>query len=198
VPFDPVVLDGPGGAENGGDPVSTALREFLAGESVEVDGLPDTGWTLVGGTPVLAEFLARDPAGDWAYVGLEQRPGAWQVAGWGSCRPTAVVEGLSLASWTFPPDAAPLRPDSTSFEALVNERACTGGQEMGARLRPPEIVYGPTTITVLFAVTPLPGNHDCPGNPSTRVTVELREPLGDRTLVDGAFFPPGDPAEHPQ
>ncbi len=198
VPFDPAVLDQPGGAERGADPVAAALRAFLGRGGVESDGLPDTGWIHVGGTPALAEFVARDEAADWDFVSVERRAGAWIVLGWGGCRPTAVLEALSLATWTFPPDAGQPGPQATSFEALVNERACTSGQEMGDRLQPPLIDYGPTEVTVLFGARPLLGGHDCPGNPSTRVEVELREPLGDRRLVDGAFFPPGDPAEQPQ
>jgi hypothetical protein len=104
---------------------------------------------------------------------------------------------LSLATWTFPPDGARPGPESTSFEALVSERACTGGQEMGERLQAPLVAYGPTTVTILFGARPLPGAHECPGNPSTRVEVRLREPLGDRGLRDGAFYPPADPAAEP-
>jgi hypothetical protein len=29
-------------------------------------------------------------------------------------------------------------------------------------------------------------------------TIELDEPLGDRTLLDGGQLPPGDPLEDPQ
>lgn len=198
VPFDPAVLDQPGGAENGADPVATALREFLRRGGVESDDLPDTGWIHVGETPVLAEFVARDEAADWDYVSVEQQEGSWVVLGWGGCRPTAVLNDRSLATWTFPPDSDRPGPQATSFEALVTERACTGGQAMGNRLQRPLIAYEPTVVTVIFAARPLLGGHDCPGNPSTLVEVQLQEPLGDRRLVDGAFFPPGDPAEAPQ
>jgi hypothetical protein len=65
---------------------------------------------------------------------------------------------------------------------------------MGDRLLEPDIDYGDKEITIVFAARPLPGGHDCPGNPSSRVTIELREPLGNRVLRDGAFFPANDPA----
>jgi hypothetical protein len=35
----------------------------------------------------------------------------------------------------------------------------------------------------------------CPGNPSASVAFDLQEPLGDRELLDGAFFPPAEPIE---
>jgi hypothetical protein len=47
----------------------------------------------------------------------------------------------------------------------------------------------------MFAVRPLPGGQDCPSNPPTRVTIDLGQPLGDRTLLDGGRLPPGDPAQ---
>ena len=33
----------------------------------------------------------------------------------------------------------------------------------------------------------------CPSNPPARVVVELREPLGDRRLLDAGVFPPAEP-----
>jgi hypothetical protein len=60
-------------------------------------------------------------------------------------------------------------------------RACTDGQPMGARLQPPAITYGHDAVLVVFAARPLEGDmFDCPGNPSTRAVVRLREPLGKR------------------
>jgi hypothetical protein len=199
VPFDPAVLAQPGGAENGADPVATALREHLAEGGLESDMLPDTGWILVGATPIRAEFVAPDPAGGYAFVSVESSGGAWEVGGWGGCRPHAVLPGRSLASWLFDPAAALPDEDSTRFAALVTELACTGSTEMGARLQPPTIVYGETDVIVIFSALPLGGDaHDCAGNPSTPVVVELSEPLGDRLLLDGSAFPPADPAAPPQ
>jgi hypothetical protein len=88
-----------------------------------------------------------------------------------------------------PPDAA-----ETRITALVTERACASGKQMGARLQPPSMDYGADAITIVFSARPLAGGQDCPGNPSTRVVVQLREALGDRQLLDGAFFPPADPS----
>jgi hypothetical protein len=65
---------------------------------------------------------------------------------------------------------------------------------MGARLQPPSITFGPDAVLVVFAARPLAGDvFDCQGNPSTRVVVQLREPLGERKLLDAGFFPPAEP-----
>ena len=56
-------------------------------------------------------------------------------------------------------------------------------------------------VLVAFAVVPVAGSARCPGNPSTAVTIELSEPLGERWIYDGLHFPPkpltadGDPQD---
>ncbi len=195
LPFDPAILDHPGGAEFGADPPAVLLRAHLEGP--DADRLPRTGWTLVGSTPDHAEFVARNPAGAVSTVTLEKSGGFWAVGGWGDYEPMAFVDGRSIATWTFDPAVGPPAKGNRSFTALVTERACTGSQEMGDRLLPPAVAYGPTTISVVFSAVPLQGGHDCAGNPSTRVTVQLAEPVGDRVLRDAAFFPPADPNQPP-
>ena len=193
-PFDPDVLDVPGSEETGDDPPAAALRELLESGGGEAIYLPPTGWTVVGGTPGLVEFVAPRGTDAYAFVLVESEGASWRVTGWGGCHPTAVLDGVSLATWTYAEDEFRPAPDTTTFDAGVTERACTGGQAMGDRLLPPDIFYGEAEITIIFAARPLKGGHRCPGNPSSRVTVTLREPLGDRVLRDGAFFPASDPA----
>ena len=197
VPFDPDVLAESGAAETGSDPAEVALREHLASGGEEAIALPSTGWLAVGGSQRLVEFVAPRGIDGFAFVLAEQDGETWGVTGWGGCRPTAVLAGASLATWNYAPDEPEPGPGTTTFAAVVTERACTGGRPMGERLLPPDISYGETVITIIFAARPLTGGHDCPGNPSSRVTVQLLEPLGDRVLRDGAFFPANDPAVIP-
>jgi hypothetical protein len=75
----------------------------------------------------------------------------------------------------------------------VTERVCSGGPPLDDRLLPPSITYGTDAITVTFLARRLVGGHECLGDPNFRVVVELREPIGQRRLLDGAFFPPFDP-----
>jgi hypothetical protein len=188
------VFDQPAVAEVAADPSAAALRTAFGAELAH--GFPRSSYWLVGRGPTHANFVARSEAGEapFVYASFEQRDGAWTLSGYGDCRPTVVLEGLSPASWTFDP-ALPAPDDAaTSFTAVVTEWACTGGRPIADRLLPPMITYGADSISVIFSARPLPGEHDCPGNPSSRVLVELREPLGSRRLVDGAVFPPADPS----
>jgi hypothetical protein len=197
--FLPGLLDEPAIAELEDHPSAAALRAAIAEVGPDIDMLPASGYWLVHRDDRVAEYIARDPAGadpdhDLVFASTENEGGAWKNGGWGGCRPEIVIEGLNLATWTLDPDVAPPDATATTFTALVMERSCTGGKPMGARLQPPSITYGQDSILIVFAARPLEGDSfDCPGNPSTRVIVQLREALGDRRLLDAAFFPPADP-----
>lgn len=195
--FLPSLLDQPADAELEDHPSAVALRSAIAEVGLDIDMLPPSGYWLVHRDDRVAEYLARDPAGaepDLISVTFENEGGIWRNAGWGGCRPEIVLDGLSLATWTLDPDVAPPDASAKTFTALVNERSCTGGKAMGGRLQPPSITYGRDSILVVFAARPLEGDaFECPSNPSTRVVVQLREPLGARRLLDAAFFPPAEP-----
>lgn len=110
----------------------------------------------------------------------------------GACAET----GLGAAVWTL--DPAQPKPDATTqvFDALVTEVSCNSGQPADGRIVGPQIVKTAETVLVTFAVRPRPGDfQSCPTNPSTRIRVDLGEPLGDRELLDGGRVPPGDPNE---
>jgi hypothetical protein len=192
------LLEQPAEAEREAHPSAEALRLAIAQAGPDLDMLPDSGYWLVSRDAAKAQYLARGPGGQeppFVFAMLQSRGGMWILSGWGQCRPAIVLDGSSLARWTLDPAVSMPGPDATTFTALVTERACTGGQPMGARLLPPSITYGADTISVVFAARPLEGDSfDCPGNPATRVVVELREPLGDRRLLDAGLFPPADPS----
>lgn len=195
----PSLLDQPANAELEDHPSAAALRAAIAEVGPDIDMLPAAGYWLSNRDDQVAEYLARDPAGaenDFVFASMENQGAGWKNGGWGGCRPEIVLEGLSLATWVLDPDAPPPDADATTFAALVTERTCTSGQPMGGRLQPPSISYGRESILVVFAARPLQGDaFDCPSNPSTRVVLELREPLGERVLLDGGFFPPAEPVE---
>src|SRR5918996_4485353 len=96
------------------------------------------------------------------------------------------------ATWALEADAD-LGPDTMEFVALVTEVGCASGRSAEGRVLPPDILYGERTITVTFSVEPLSGDHECPGNPATPVTVTLTQPLRDRRLLDGGLSPPAAP-----
>lgn len=110
-----------------------------------------------------------------------------------ACEAVAPVRSAGPAHWFLSPDAQ-IGPETTVFAALVMEVNCASGQSSQDRIVGPEISYAADRVVVTFAVRPLPGDaHDCQGNPATAVTVTLKEPLGDRRLVDGG----ADPAREP-
>ncbi len=158
--------------------------------------LPDTGWYLAGRDGRRASFVAP-VAGDppFAHAGVELGPEGWRVVGWGQCRPTVAIDGLGPATWVLDPTEPAPGPESTSFAALVTEMACASARAADDRIQPPEVVSTPDVVLVTFGVRPLGGAQSCPGNPSTRIIVELDEPLGERLLVDGSVLPAHDPSE---
>lgn len=195
--FLPTLLDQPANAELEDHPSAAALRAAIAEVGPDIDMLPPSGYWLVSRDERAAQYLARDPRGadtDFVFASIEHDGTGWTNGGWGGCRPEIVLDGLNVASWILDSAVPPPGRDATTFTALVTERTCTGGRPMGARLQAPSITYGAGAVLVVFAARPLEGgSFDCPGNPPSRVVVQLHEPLGDRRLLDAAFFPSAEP-----
>lgn len=196
-PFEAGLLTaGPGNAEQANAPAAGHLRAFLAGEGPDFDFLPDVGWHLTGMDAGRAEFVTV--GGDLRIFVVSMKNGVegWQVTNYGDCQPRIqLAADLGAAEWAF--DPAQPRPDATTqvFDALVTEMSCNSGQPADGRVVGPQIVTSADRVLVIFAVRPRPGIHDCPSNPSTRIKVDLGEPLGERKLLDGGRLPPGDPAQ---
>jgi hypothetical protein len=189
-----LALAGPGQAEQVDSPMAAALRAHLASRGPDIDVLPDLGWRLTGMNDRSAEFVAFSGEGNVSVVTVSNDGGGWKVGSWGECRArVALAAGLGAADWIFDP-AQPRPKDTTrTFDALVTEASCNDGLPADGRIVGPMFFKSADTVLVIFAVRPRPGGHDCPANPSTRVTVDLREPLGFRELLDGGQLPPGDP-----
>ena len=198
--FLPELLDRPATAETEDHPSAIALRTALANDLKALDPLPASGYWLVSRDERVAEYLARSPGTpDWEFASatIGNTGGAWKLVGWGNCHPSIVLDGLSRATWTLEAGADVPAADATTFTALVTETVCTGGQPMDARLLPPAITYGADSVLIVFAARPLVFDEGvvvtCPGNPASRVVVRLREPLGERQILDGGLFPPSEP-----
>jgi hypothetical protein len=196
--FLPALLDQPANAETEDHPSAVALRAAIAEGGPDIDMLPEFGYWLASRDERVAVYLAAEPAGaDPAFVSaiIENRARGWQLAGWGQCRPSIVLEGLSRTTWTLDPDVPAPAADATTFTALVTETECTSGQPMGGRLLPPSITHDRDAVFVVFAALPQvnQGFATCPSNPPSRVIVTLHEPLGDRRLLDAGVFPPAEP-----
>ena len=72
---------------------------------------------------------------------------------------------------------------------MVTRTGCSSG-EQGDPVAP-VIDAGESTITITFRITPHVSGGTCEGTPGVPYRVHLGEPLGQRTLVDGACIPPG-------
>jgi len=189
-PFDPATVDRPGVAERANDDRAKALVAFLQVEDVESAALPDVGWHLVGSDATSSEFVVHSTQG-YSSIQMSSEGGGWAVAGYGACTPELVMaEGARAAMWQLPVDAALPTVDATSFDVLVFERQCASGQPADGRVRTPEIAYEADRLLIAFGVTPPDGGGDCQAAPPTRVTVQLKEPLGARSLFDVSVWPP--------
>jgi hypothetical protein len=66
------------------------------------------------------------------------------------------------------------------------------------RILPPTITYTEDEVYILIAARPFLGMSLCGGMPPTPLGLTLREPLGDRRLLDAGVFPAGDPNQPPR
>ena len=86
-------------------------------------------------------------------------------------------------------NSAPLASVPTSFQPW-------SGRPADGRIVGPDVAGVNDLVLVTFAVRPLGGDFQtCPSSPASRVTADLGEPLGTRTLLDGGALPPREPVE---
>ncbi len=171
-------------------PAVDALRAELATPGVEP--LPEGDWVVLSIDDDLAVFaaLGEDSFGT---ASVERQGDVWVLSGWssgGACDPVvSLPDGLGQVDVRLDPDSLP-GPDDTVIDLLVTEVDCASGREMGDALVGPQIVETEDAVLVAFAVIPVVGGANCQSNPSTSVSIELSEPLGDRLLLDGIRVPP--------
>ena len=177
-------------------PAVDALRAELAAPSGEP--FPEGRWVVIriGHWRATFAVLASGGAGS-ATVAFERREGSrddgW-VRGGGAWESPCysyvpMPPGLGRVDVYLDGEALP-DPDSTSVLLLTSQQGCAGGREMGDTLRGPEVRETDDAVLVAFAVALSPGSATCPGNPLEPVTIELSEPLGERALYDGLYWPP--------
>lgn len=104
--------------------------------------------------------------------------------------PTDEIAG-DTATWTVGGDVPPSSL-SASFTAMVTRLDCSDG--VTGQVLDPVIEAGADQVVITFSVAPLDPalEYTCPSNDAAPVSVRLDEPLGERTLVDGACL--GDSA----
>ena len=188
--FAPSALDRPADAEDGPGGAADALRAWLA-QPYNEQSAKGGNWRALVLDDSEALFAQGTPPG--ITVRFEHRDGAWKWASSsGRCDlHVAPPYGLGAGQWV---PAAAVAPGDTRFVANVHERGCSSGQSPEGRIEPPVVEYTATSVVVTFWVRlPEGGTQDCRGAPPAPYEVVLREPLGDRTLLDGGVYPPGRP-----
>lgn len=193
--FQADALNGPAGAEDKTGPIYDALREGLRIFAGEFPDSVNLSWILVHQDDTDAIFLAERGDG-WqsAHVALED--GEWYMSGFGGCQPrTYIGEGVGFAEWALDPDFPKPTAQSREIHALIREQDCSGGIPAFGRIAEPVAEYGNGELVLTIGVQTIGGT--CPGNPTTPVTIVLPEPLGNRDLLDGSYYPPGSPSLEP-
>ena len=94
------------------------------------------------------------------------------------------------ATWLLDPAGGAITSQSRVLRLLVTESASASAEPPGKRLHHPRVSKSRTQIVISVRVEALTGLQQCPGNPSTPVTVDLDEPVGHRALMDGGESPP--------
>ena len=192
--FHPAVLDQQAVAERGDDPAAAALREALAPADGDIDeALPESGWIEVTRTESMVKYLARGGRGPGlAILTVVLRDGQWTLDRSGRCELLPEMRaGLDLAKFRVAADQQ-LGPDTTEVEILVTELGCSSGQDAQGRIVVDRILPSDDSLIVVMATVPRDGEQECPDNPETPFLLELPEPLGNRSLLDGSEIPPRD------
>ena len=176
------------------DEVDHPAVDVLRGELDTPGGetLPRGRWVVISIDDDRATFAALAEGG-FGVAGVERQGDKWIFAGEASGRPcepaVPLPAGLASVEVRLDLDSMP-GADDTAIDLLVTEWGCAGGREMGDALRGPQVIETDDAVLVAFAVVPVAGMATCPDNPSTSVTIELSDPLGQRWVYDGLHFPP--------
>lgn len=165
--------------------LAKAMEPFLLGE--EGQFWPQDDWLVLRNAPEQAVIVNHQDDMTYAFMELSQVDGTWTWSGAtsGSCSlQYAVPDGLGRVNWRLDPTEQP-NPESTQLRMLLSEEACASGQEIGDRLRGPQVEVTENSVWIAFAAVSLSGAQTCPSNPEISVIVELPEALGTREIIGG-------------
>jgi hypothetical protein len=194
-------LSGPTVASDDPDPAVQALNLAVSTSADPPGGPGGTGWRRLAATDNQVFFGMGEPP-LFLHVTVERQPnGQWRSTGRGGGYCSLRVQppaGLSSAGWGID-QTDPPQPESTEIQLLVSPYAvCPGPPLQPDEIVGPDVVETTDTVTIRLALDRPPRSDDpssdgCgldDGADPLRVTVQLREPLGERQLLDGDSFPP--------
>jgi hypothetical protein len=78
---------------------------------------------------------------------------------------------------------------TTAFDAVISRTGCSSGKQ--GQPQTPTVDYTETTVTITVRIEPHVGSGTCQGVAGVPYRIHLTQPLGQRTMVDGACIPPG-------
>jgi hypothetical protein len=196
--FPSAALAGVGAAELEDDAPAAVLKSIIA-EPADPDIFPDHGWHRVAVGPGGVLFVAPGQGVPWVQVAAMPAADGWTADLYGECHAQPVTpDGIGLADFWLDSAAGRPGPDATTLSGFIHERSCASGKPPNGRIQAPMVVFGEGSVVVTVTVRQRPGAQDCPGNPdTTRITIELGQPLGDRVILDGSVFPPRDTSVPP-
>ncbi|KGN32193.1 hypothetical protein N802_11210 [Knoellia sinensis KCTC 19936] len=131
---------------------------------------------------------AQGPGKDGQVVNLEKEGARWAAVSWGDCpklRPF-VTHGDAWVELSAPDD---LDRSSTQIALGVHEVSCSSGRDPRPFLRDPRIIEDDHSVTISWTVEEPTGANNCQGTMPVPQLVRLQEPLGDRVLLDGSYWP---------
>jgi len=188
VTFPAAVLDAPAAADR---PEIEAIRSFLRGGS-DIPVPHDAEWRFAVDNAGRATFLTEFE-GEWFYATVIADGDGWRTTNMGDCQLHMVVsEDLGAAPWWLDERLPPPTAEVTDLQVLIHERACSGGSYATGRIGSPLVVYSADAVVITVGVREIGGT--CPGNPSTPAVIVLKEPIGERQLLDGYHLPPAPPS----
>ena len=149
----------------------------------------DEDWGAVHYSGKEATFVAEKESRRFPYssVTVEMSRRRWSFAGAGDCRPSAVTRDDKVAAtWRLLDE-----PDDSDDELrlFATEESCSSGRKLAPEDFDPRVVYESDRILIALLTKPRKGASTCIGNPSTELTLELDEPIGDREIFDAGFYP---------
>ncbi len=165
--------------------------EAVVQEWIDTAGFGESsdGWHVLVQTDDFAT-LVRITDGSMEFIGAKPGRNGWiwtgDSGGGGRCDVRRrLPPGIGQVDWALDPSFPTPNEASTELHVLVTEASCAGGSELGDRLLGPDIEVTAYAVRIVFGAIPLVGDQSCPSNPSTPVTIELDEPLGERSVMDG-------------
>ncbi|MDQ3782084.1 MAG: hypothetical protein M3349_03995 [Actinomycetota bacterium] len=185
----PVLPDTPLDAE-----AMAALASAASLHAVEAAIFDQHTWSVAMATSDHITLFGRalhDPDPDAPSYGTATftKDGAgWRPSSFGGCHIEVAAPGFGNANWVLNPDTTP-DPASTELAAWIVERNCAGGQPPIGRDIVPVVTTDVDKVTITVLVEPVQGGAECPGNPWHPISIDLPEPLGDRSLFDGGVVP---------